>query len=88
MNIPPFFNAKFVDDSGFLTTSQQLFLDNLINEMQISLGDNGIEVPQQTTVNINEIAVAEPNRTLLLHDIDTNELKVIRNGVVGVITVV
>ncbi len=87
MNVPPFYNAKFVESNGFLTTAQQIFMDTLINEMQISLGVNGLEVPQQTTANIAQIAVMEPNKTLLLHDIDTNELKVIRNGVVGVITV-
>lgn len=87
MNVPPFYNAKFVESNGFLTTAQQIFMDTLINEMQISLGVNGLEVPQQTTANITQIAVMEPNKTLLLHDIDTNELKVIRNGVIGVITV-
>lgn len=87
MNVPPFFNAKFVENNGYLTTQQQIFLDTLVKEMQASLGANGIEIPQQTTANITQIAAMEPNRTLMLHDVDTNELKVIMNGVIGTVTV-
>ena len=88
MYIPPFYNSKFVNKDGYLTGDQQIFIDTLIREMRSSLGSDGLEVPQQTTANINSIVASMPVKTLMFHDIDTNELKVIMNGVVKVIPVI
>lgn len=86
MNIPPFFNDKYVDDKGYLTSAQQIFNDQLNQAMQSDLSDNGWQLPNQTTANINTIAPVMKNGTMW-YDTDTNEFKVLINGVVKVVTV-
>jgi hypothetical protein len=86
MNIPTFLNDKYIDEAGYLTSSQQIFNDQLNQAMQASLSDNGWTLPLQTTTNINTIAPTMPNGTMW-YDSDTDEFKVTINGTVKVVTV-
>lgn len=76
MRIPPY--ADFND--------QNLYQDDLNQEMQANLSDDGWVQPSQTTDNITSLAAGMPNGTFW-YDTDTNEMKVLVNGVVKVVQV-
>lgn len=87
MIIPPFLNFKWVNNDGSLTPETQIYEDQLNQAMQNSLSDNGWTLPQQTTANITTIATDMPDGTMF-YDTDTNEFKIIVNGVVRVVQLV
>lgn len=75
MNVPNFIHDKFVDENGYLTDGWRLFFNQLINEMNENLSQEGIVMPSQTTANADIIKTDALNGTIL-YDSTTNELKV------------
>lgn len=87
MNIPPFLNCQYVDERGYLTPAQQIFIDQMNQLFQMNLSDNGWQLPHQTTANIAQIAPSMKDGTMW-YDTDTNEPKMKVAGVVKVIQTV
>ncbi len=87
MNIPNFENIKFVDHNGNLTPQWQLILQNLFQQLQNNLSDEGYKVPQQPTATITALNTAASTGALL-YDSTTDELKVNIAGTFKVVQVV
>ena len=64
MIIPVLQNIQFVDKNGYLTDSQLLWLDELIQTMQSALSDNGWTVPNATTAQIATLKTLMPVGTI------------------------
>ena len=80
MKIPTIEAQKLVKSDGFPTDPFQQWLTDLITNMQRDLSDEGVNIPPQTTANINQIAAdTNPNSEKRVGtawlDTDTNELK-------------
>lgn len=100
MNIPTFVQDKAVitegEDAGHFTSQWNLFMTQLIDQMQFNLSNEGFVPPNQSTTNIDTIAASDlenfTNEGLqkirLLMDSTTNELKAIVNGTVKTVTLV
>lgn len=87
MNIPNFENVQFVDSNGYLTPEWQLILQNLFQELQKNLSDEGYILPEQPTSKITQLNTADSTGALL-YDSDTDEAKVNIAGTFRVIQVV
>lgn len=85
MKIPVFQNDKFTQDNGNLTNEQQMWFDNLIQQFQNGLSDQGWTTPQQDTTEINKLATTMPVGTIW-YDSVTNKLKVLTNAGVETIS--
>jgi len=80
MKIPSFMHVQYVQPSnGYLTSDMQHYHDELNQNLEINLGDNGWQVPQLTNSEINNIASSKPDGTLW-YDKDNNKLTVKENG--------
>jgi len=88
MIVPAFLNNTFVDKNGDLTPGWSFLLNQLFNDMQTNISNEGFVIPSQTTANINRLA-ATGSKILngtMLYDSDLNVLKVFKNGVFKTIT--
>lgn len=85
MKTPNFINDKFVDEKGFLTESWGLVLSTLFSQLQQNFSAEGLITPNQTTTNINQLAVPEKNGAFF-YDKDVHKTKIIENGVVKTVT--
>lgn len=83
--IPNFQSSQFVDKNGNLMPNWQITLNQLFNQLQSYLSNEGLKVPQQTTANINTLNT-DKSIGVLLYDSNANELKVNINGVFKTIT--
>lgn len=80
MKVPNFMHVQYVQPSnGYLTSDMQAYHDELNQNLEINLGDNGWQVPQLTNNEINTIAPSKPNGTLW-YDKDNHKLTVKENG--------
>jgi hypothetical protein len=88
MRVPAFLNNTFVDENGDLTPGWSFLLNQLFNDMQANISNEGFVIPSQTTVNINKLANVSPKiaNGTMLYDSDLNVLKVFKNGVFKTIT--
>ena len=64
MIIPAYQNVQFTDDKGNLTNVQQIWIDNLIQNLQAALSDDGWTAPQHTTAEITSLESRMPNGTI------------------------
>ncbi len=91
MKVPVFQKTKAVDKDGYFTPQIQQMLDILFQQLQISVSDEGFQIPQQTTANINTIfSPANPNAKgsgIIVYDSDTHQYKGNANGVIKTFTV-
>lgn len=78
MNIPTFENAKIANEEGYWSDVLLRMWIDLFNELLAHAGQQGLDVPQQTTANRNFIEPTAPNGRLLW-DTNTNELYVRKN---------
>lgn len=88
MKIPTFSGAKIAEKDGSCHPEFQQYQDQLNQQMQLTISDDGFVVPSNTTANINHIADnnnpnGRPNGTMW-YDSTTNQFKRKRNGVVEV----
>lgn len=90
MRVPTLVRQRFVDKDGYLTASAQLYLDELNNQMQGNLSNEGLVTPGLPTDQINTIAdTSNPNTKpdgTLWFDTNIQQLKVKINGIVLVIS--
>lgn len=63
MNIPVFFNSRFVNENGFLTNEIQMFIDQLMQSLQSGISNNGFTFPQVDTATITLLEPRMPNGT-------------------------
>jgi len=59
MNVPIYYNFRFVDENGYLTQEAQFFMSTLNQAMLGALTDNGWTVPQHTTAEITVLAASD-----------------------------
>lgn len=88
MNIPGFINIKFVGENGFLTNEMQLYNDNLNQELQKGLSDNGWTTP---SVNDNAITTASaqmPNGTFWYDNVNHEIVFKVNGALVKLVTAV
>lgn len=77
MIIPTFQNVKFVDENGYLTSSTQMYNDELNNALRNGLSDNGWTLPpvtQSQLLSIMNLPADQrmPNGTIwYVHDTTT-----------------
>ena len=86
--IPNYIHSQVVTPNGHFTEQYELFMNQLTDQLQENISNEGYVVPSQSTANIDIIAASAQaqNGIRLLVDSDTNELKAIVNGVVKTVT--
>jgi hypothetical protein len=85
MNIPNFIDCQITDQDGNLTDTWKQIMTQLFSQLQGGLSNEGIAVPQQTAVNIAQLADA--NRSgALIYDEDNHLLKVNINGTIKTVS--
>lgn len=83
MIIPTFQYVKFVDEEGYLTSSMQMYNDELNNILRNGLSDNGWTLPIVTQAQLAQIQAltgtdAMPNGTIwYVHDDGTSYYEVV-----------
>lgn len=55
MIIPTFQNVQYVQDDGYLTSSMQMYNDELNNVLRAGLSDNGWTIPEVTSAQFTQI---------------------------------
>ena len=88
MNIPNFVNAPIADKDGNLTVEWANLLQQLLTELQLNAGAEGLKPSPLPTVDINALVDADLSTGAMVYDTTTNELKVNINGTWRVVTVV
>jgi subtilase family serine protease len=78
-NIPNFVYDKVVDERGILTPNWLGFFNQLIEQLQNTIGQEGIVPPSLSQDNINLLTKA-PNGTIV-YNLDTNSAQVKNNGI-------
>ena len=54
-NLPPFLNTQYTDEKGYLTSSMQIYNDQLNQALQSAVGSAGFQVSQATTTQITDL---------------------------------
>lgn len=85
MNIPSFFVVPFVDDEKYLTSTMQLYFDELIRVLQNGLSDNGWTFPPITAANLTAIQAQMPDGTGW-YETDAKEIVFKINGALRKVT--
>lgn len=89
MNVPnlPAPHVPLSDGSGKMHPTWYNFFNQLMNEVQTNLSQEGLGVPMQSTTNISIIGSSNPTPRFLV-DSNTNALKVALGGVIKTVTTV
>jgi len=87
MNIPnlPHISTPLTVDGGRIHDDWYKYFNQLTNELQINVSQEGTSIPEQTTLNINNIE-AKLKTPTLIYDSDLNIPKISVNGVFKTIT--
>lgn len=85
MKVPLIGNIKMVKEDGYPTDEMKAWVSELQTNMNKSLSDEGLEIPQQSTTNINYIN-AQTQQNMMWYDHQTQEYKANVNGVVKTFT--
>ena len=80
MKIPNFSNEKIVDENGYLTEQWKHTLDQLFNELQQQMSDEGHIMPSQNAANVAKLDGDATKNGALLYNEDTNKALVNING--------
>lgn len=72
MEIPSYLEAQVIDENGRFTPVWQRIMQQLLQELQINLSDEGIVMPSQSAANITVLTTAAVNGTLVYDS--TNDL--------------
>lgn len=86
MLIPNFLDSKVIEEDGTLTNTWKQILSSLFAQLQRSISEEGVQIPSQSTENINKISGTDTIGRLL-YDSTTNELKININGEFKVIQI-
>lgn len=85
MIIPNFQSTPFVDKSGNLTAAWQLIMQQLIQQLQKNLSNEGYTLPQQDAAHIATLNTAASTGNLIYNS-TTNTAMVNLNGTYKTIT--
>lgn len=86
MKIPTIGNVRLVDEKGYPTTQMQAWMSQLQTNMNKSLSDEGLEIPQQSTQNINYIN-SQTEQNMIWYDKDSSAYKVNVDGEIKTVNV-
>lgn len=75
MKIPDFLDSPLVDKNGMLTPEWATTFAVLFTEMQNNLSDEGINLPRQPTVNIDQLT-GDQSIGAVIYDNDLDVAKV------------
>lgn len=81
MKVPTISNQPIVDKNGNLTDQWRTIFNQLLDQMQANVSDQGLIAAKQSTDNINKIASTNMNGAIW-YDTTTNTFKVCINGIV------
>jgi len=85
MNIPNFEDVPFVDKNGLLTDAWKNILQQLFQELQNNVSNEGIMIPQQSAANIIILTTTESIGSII-YDSTNNVFKAcFPNGTGGAI---
>lgn len=88
MNIPSFIQERVIDENGYFTPSWAFVIEQLLSQLQINAGAEGL-VP--SSLKTEDIAVVAASTNLqngtLIYDSTTDQLKTNIAGTFKVITV-
>lgn len=87
MNIPSIPRANIVDQTGNMEMGWRKFFEQLINEMQANVSNEGYVVPQLNTDQLNQLSTPD-NSGRIVFDSDANVMKINNNGTFKEIAVV
>lgn len=76
MKIPNFINERFVDKNGHLTEAWQHTLEQLFNELQSQMSDEGHIAPSQDATSIAILDGDATKAGAILYDETNDKLKV------------
>ena len=79
MNVPNFIYERVVDEKGYFTAAWQKWFNQLINEMNANIGQEGLVMPSLTTTQIALLTSAQ-NGTMV-YDATAQVPKIVVNGV-------
>lgn len=79
MKLPTLNFTQWTDKNGNLTGEAQLFLQQLLGQLQPNLSDEGYVIPKQDTTNIGVLNNSKSANTLIVNS-DTNQLLFNQNG--------
>lgn len=80
ISIPNFATNQFVDKDGYLLPEWAFILNQLLVELQNNYNNEGLKLPQQPTVNINDLT--DPSTAAsMIYDTTTSKMKVNEAGV-------
>lgn len=87
MNIPnlPSITVPISTNTGHMHPAWHFFFNQLLQEMQNNLSEEGIWLPQQSTENIQKLEASNPTNSILINK-DTQEAYIALNGVFKKIT--
>lgn len=90
MKIPNFIKTLWTDNSGELTAEANLYHDQLSQYLKTVISEEGFEVPQNMTVDINRFAdPSNPNFKpdgTIWYDSDAKKFKGKENGIIKIFT--
>jgi len=83
MKVPNFIDSQVVGQDGRLTDTWKNIFTQLLDNLQATVSDEGINIPQQTTTDIATLATSK-SVGKIIYDKTTNQYKAcIPNGSVG-----
>ncbi len=88
MNIPNFEDVKVIDKDGFFTDEWRTIMEQLFQALQQNVGDEGFNVPPQSTTNITSIVAANPPppNGRIFYDSTANQFQGMKAGVLRTFT--
>ena len=85
MKIPNFLDIRLVDEKGFITDEWRQILEQLFQQLQKNVGDEGFVVSSQTATNI---ALLNLVNGTIIYDSTSNEFKGMKAGTLQKFTLV
>ena len=81
IRIPNFANTKVIDEDGYFTEEWAQLFQQLLTQLQNNYNDEGLIVPNQTSVNVSYLTDANKSNGALLQNSDTGNLLFNINGI-------
>lgn len=80
MNIPSFTNSKVVDENGYFTTEWAILMSQLLTQLQLNAGQEGLKPPMLTTTEISYLTDADKSNGSIVQDSTTGDFMGNING--------
>lgn len=80
MNIPSFTNSKVVDENGYFTPEWSILMSQLLTQLQLNAGQEGLIPPKLTTTQISYLTDADKSNGAIVQDSTTGDFMGNING--------